>query len=40
MTLVDKQDDNEELPFNILTLWHNSFDDIVGQRKRGNAQSS
>ncbi len=28
--LVDKKDNNEELPFNILTLWHNSFDDIVG----------
>lgn len=28
--LVEKQENNEELPFNILTLWHNSFDDIVG----------
>lgn len=28
--LVETRDNNEELPFNILTLWHNSFDDIVG----------
>ena len=28
--LVEKQDNDEELPFNILTLWHNSFDDILG----------
>lgn len=28
--LVEKQENNEELPFNMLTLWHNSFDDIVG----------
>ncbi len=28
--LVEKQSDNVESPFNILTLWHNSFDDIVG----------
>ncbi|HEU4712103.1 MAG TPA: hypothetical protein VFS76_11090 [Pyrinomonadaceae bacterium] len=28
--LVEIRENNEELPFNILTLWHNSFDDIVG----------
>jgi hypothetical protein len=28
--LVRKQEDNEEVPYDILTLWHNSFDDIVG----------
>src|SRR5690348_998203 len=28
--LVETHENNEELPFNILTLWHNSFDDIVG----------
>lgn len=28
--LVEKQQNNEELPVDILTLWHNSFDDIVG----------
>lgn len=32
--LVDKQDNNEELPFNIITLWHNSFDDIVGNESQ------
>ena len=28
--LVEKQENNEELPYNVLTLWHNSFDDIIG----------
>jgi len=28
--LVDKQGQGEELPYDIVTLWHNSFDDIVG----------
>lgn len=28
--LVEKQENNEELPFDILTLWQNTFDDIVG----------
>ncbi len=28
--LVEKQEQGEELPYDILTLWHNSFDDIVG----------
>ncbi|HTG87336.1 MAG TPA: hypothetical protein VL907_09900 [Pyrinomonadaceae bacterium] len=28
--LVDKQNDREELPFDILTLWNNTFDDIIG----------
>lgn len=28
--LVDNLDQNIELPYNILSLWHNSFDDIVG----------
>lgn len=32
--LVEKQDNNEELPFNIITLWHNSFDDIVGNESQ------
>lgn len=28
--LVEKQNDNEELPYDILTVWNNTFDDIVG----------
>ncbi|HEX5703561.1 MAG TPA: hypothetical protein VFX97_10220 [Pyrinomonadaceae bacterium] len=28
--LADKQDQNQEIPYNIVTLWHNSFDDIIG----------
>jgi hypothetical protein len=28
--LVDRREAGEELPYDILTLWHNSFDDIVG----------
>jgi hypothetical protein len=28
--LVDKEEQGEELPYDIVTLWHNSFDDIVG----------
>ena len=28
--LVEKQENKEELPYNVLTLWHNSFDDIIG----------
>jgi hypothetical protein len=28
--LVEKQENSEELPYNILTLWHNTFDDIIG----------
>lgn len=28
--LVDRQNNGEELPFDITTLWHNSFDDIIG----------
>lgn len=28
--LVENQHDGVELPFDIVTLWHNSFDDIVG----------
>src|SRR5215213_11613245 len=28
--LVENQDNNEEMPYNVLTLWHNSFDDIIG----------
>lgn len=28
--LVKNQEDGEELPFDIATLWHNSFDDILG----------
>jgi hypothetical protein len=30
--LVDKQGQNEELPYDIVTLWHNSFDDIIGSK--------
>lgn len=26
-----KQEDGEEIPFDILTLWHNSFDDIIAK---------
>jgi hypothetical protein len=32
--LVDKQDNGEALPYNIITLWHNSFDDIVGNESQ------
>jgi hypothetical protein len=28
--LVDRQDQNQEVPYDIVTLWHNSFDDIIG----------
>ena len=28
--LVEKKNNDEEVPFNILTLWHNTFDDIIG----------
>ena len=28
--LVEKKDNNEELPYDVLTLWNNTFDDIVG----------
>ncbi len=28
--LVEKMEQGQELPYDILTLWHNSFDDIVG----------
>src|SRR5687768_4181283 len=35
--LVEKKDNNEELPYDILTLWHNSFDDIIGNEKIGRA---
>ena len=28
--LVEQQNNGEELPFDITTLWHNSFDDIIG----------
>ena len=28
--LVDMQGQNQELPYDIVTLWHNSFDDIIG----------
>ena len=28
--LVDKMDQNQEMPYDIVTLWHNSFDDIIG----------
>src|SRR5918994_726079 len=28
--LVENQQDGVELPFDVVTLWHNSFDDIVG----------
>src|SRR5688500_1808031 len=28
--LVERQENNEELPYNILTLWHNTFEDIIG----------
>jgi beta-lactamase superfamily II metal-dependent hydrolase len=27
--LVEKQDNKEEMPYDIATLWHNSFDDIL-----------
>ena len=28
--MTDKQEQNEEMPYEIVTLWHNSFDDIIG----------
>jgi hypothetical protein len=28
--LVEKQNNEEEVPYDITTLWHNSFDDIIG----------
>ncbi|HEX5964599.1 MAG TPA: hypothetical protein VFY51_01660 [Pyrinomonadaceae bacterium] len=28
--LVEKQNNNEELPYDIVTLWNNTFDDIIG----------
>ena len=28
--LADRQDQNQEVPYDIVTLWHNSFDDIIG----------
>jgi hypothetical protein len=28
--LADKMDQKKELPYDIITLWHNSFDDIIG----------
>lgn len=30
--LVKNQEDGEELPYDIVTLWHNSFDDILGNQ--------
>ena len=32
--LAEKKGDNEELPFDVLTLWHNSFDDIIGNESQ------
>lgn len=32
--LVRNQEDGEEVPFDIATLWHNSFDDIVGNESQ------
>jgi len=32
--LVEKNDNNEELQYDILTLWHNSFDDIIGNESQ------
>ena len=28
--LVENKDNGEDLPYNILTIWHNTFDDIIG----------
>lgn len=33
--LVNLQDEKIELPYKIITLWHNSFDDIVGNKAEG-----
>ncbi|MBI5968872.1 MAG: hypothetical protein HY882_13590 [Deltaproteobacteria bacterium] len=30
--LVDAQEDNQDLPYDIQGLWHNSFDDILGNQ--------
>lgn len=35
--LLDLEDDGEELPFDIDTLWHNSFDDIIKKAKAQGA---
>lgn len=32
--LVETKENNEELPYDILTLWHNSFDDIIGNESQ------
>jgi hypothetical protein len=32
--LADNQQNNEEVPFDIVTLWHNSFDDIIGNESQ------
>jgi hypothetical protein len=37
--LVENQENNEELPFNVLTLWHNSFDDIIGNESEELAKA-
>lgn len=31
-SLVDLREDDRALPYNLLALWHNSFDDILGNR--------
>lgn len=37
--LVENQENHEELPFNVLTLWHNSFDDIIGNESEELAKA-
>ena len=37
--LVETEQNNEELPYNVLTLWHNSFDDIIGNESEELAKA-
>ena len=37
--LVENDQNNEELPYNVLTLWHNSFDDIIGNESEELAKA-
>ncbi|HEX6045001.1 MAG TPA: hypothetical protein VFZ22_10970 [Pyrinomonadaceae bacterium] len=37
--LVETEQNKEELPYNVLTLWHNSFDDIIGNESEELAKA-
>lgn len=32
--LVETKDNKEEVPYDVLTLWHNTFDDIIGNESK------